>query len=114
MALVDSSPEGGFRQISSFKIPDGMKKSWAHPVVSGGLLYLRGRDKILCYDVRDPSRAVAPAKRLWKDSTGTFHVEAICKGVQAGNVLLQKNDGTVIRVPIRRLSAADQAHLRGL
>ncbi|SVD50394.1 uncharacterized protein METZ01_LOCUS403248, partial [marine metagenome] len=35
-------------------------------------------------------------------------------GVQAGNVLLQKNDGMVIRVPIRRLSAADQTYLRGL
>ena len=114
MALVDSSPEGGFRQISSFKIPDGMKKSWAHPVVTGGLLYLRGRDKILCYDVRDPSRAVTPAKRLWKDNTGNFQVEAIFKGVQAGNVLLQKNDGMVIRVPLRRLSAADQTYLRGL
>ncbi len=76
MALVDASPQGGFRQISSFKIPDGMKKSWAHPVISGGLLYLRGMNKILCYDVRDPDRAaaaaqVAPVKRLWKDSTKT-------------------------------------------
>ena len=54
MALVDASPQGGFRQVGSFKIPDGMKKSWAHPVISEGLLYLRGLNKILCYDVRDP------------------------------------------------------------
>ena len=113
MALVNPSPEGGFQQISSFKIPDGMKKSWSHPVVNGGRLYLRGKDKILCYDVRDPSRSATPIKRLWKDNTGTFQVEAIFKGIQAGNVLLQKNDGRVIRVPLSRLSLADQAFLRG-
>ena len=122
MALVDASPQGGFRQISSFKIPDGMKKSWAHPVISGGLLYLRGKDKILCYDVRDPNRAaaaapvapVAPVKRLWKDSTGKFQVEATFKGMRSGNAVLQKNDGSIIQVPFNRFSAADQAYLRGL
>ena len=119
MALVDASPQGGFRQISSFKIPDGMKKSWAHPVISGGLLYLRGKDKILCYDVRDPNRAaaaapVAPVKRLWKDSTGKFQVEATFKGMRSGNAVLQKSDGSIIQVPLNRLSAADQAYLRGL
>ena len=113
MALVNSSPDSGFQQISSFKIPDGMKKSWSHPVVNGGRLYLRGKNKILCYDVRDPSRSVTSTKRLWKDNTGTFQVEAIFKGIQAGNVLLQKNDGRVIRVPLSRLSLADQAFLRG-
>ena len=93
-----------------------MKKSWAHPVISGGLLYLRGMNKILCYDVRDPNRAVgaAPAKRLWKDSTGKFQVEAIFKGIRSGNVVLQKSDGSILQVPFNRLSPADQAYLRGL
>ena len=115
MALVDASPQGGFRQISSFKIPDGMKKSWAHPVISGGLLYLRGMNKILCYDLRDPNRVAgaAPAKRLWKDSTGRFQVEATFKEIRSGNVVLQKSDGSIIQVPLNRLSAEDQAHLRG-
>ena len=93
-----------------------MKKSWAHPVISGGLLYLRGKDKILCYDVRDPSRAaapIAPVKRLWKDSTGRFQVEAIFKRMRSGNAVLQKSDGSIIQVPLNRLSAADQAYLRG-
>ena len=115
MGLVDASPQGGFRQISSFKIPDGMKKSWAHPVISGGLLYLRGMNKILCYDLRDPNRVAgaAPAKRLWKDSTGRFQVEATFKEIRSGNVVLQKSDGSIIQVPLNRLSAEDQAHLRG-
>ncbi len=29
-------------------------KSWAHPVVAGGRLYLREQDKLMCYDLRQP------------------------------------------------------------
>jgi outer membrane protein assembly factor BamB len=116
MGLVDASPQGGFRQISSFKIPDGMKKSWAHPVVSGGLLYLRGKDKILCYDVRAPGQAAVPASvmRLWTDSTGRFKVEARLKGVNKGKAVLEKSDGSVFEISLDRLSSADQAYLRSL
>ena len=116
MGLVDASPQGGFRQVSSFKIPDGMKKSWAHPVVSGGLLYLRGKDKILCYDVRDPSRAAVPvsAMRLWTDSTGNFQVKAVFRGVKEGAVILEQADGAILKVPFDRLSPSDQSYLRGL
>ena len=116
MGLVDASPEGGFRQVSSFKIPDGMKKSWAHPVSSGGLLYLRGLDKILCYDIRDPSRAAAPASamRLWTDDTGKFEIRAVFKGVKEGKVLLEQGDGVILKVPFDRLSSSDQNYLRGL
>ena len=30
-------------------------KSWAHPVVTGGRLYLRDQDELFCYDVKDHS-----------------------------------------------------------
>ena len=116
MALVDASPQGGFRQISSFKIPDGMKKSWAHPVVCGGLLYLRGKDKILCYEVSDSKREAAPAQsvRLWTDDTGNFQVKAVFKGVKEGRVILEQADGAILKVPFDRLSPSDQNYLRGL
>ena len=116
MALVDASPQGGFRQVGSFKVPDGMKKSWAHPVISDGLLYLRGLNKILCYDVRDPGRAVVPApvNRLWTDSTGRFKVEARLKGVDQGKAILEKSDGSVFEISLERLSASDRAYLRSL
>ena len=116
MGLVDASPEGGFRQVCSFKIPDGMKQSWAHPVISDGLLYLRGKDKILCYDVRDPGRAKAPvsATRLWTDDTGNFRVEAMFKGVKQGKILLDKGDGAIMEVPFDRLSEGDRNYLRAL
>ena len=111
MALVDASPLGGFRQVGYFKIPDGMKKSWAHRVV-----YLRGLNKILCYDGRDPGRAVVPApvNRVWTDSTGRFKVEARLKGVNQGKAILEKSDGSVFEISLDRLSSSDQAYLRSL
>jgi outer membrane protein assembly factor BamB len=53
MTLVDLTP-AGFSEISAFKTPnsgEGDKPSWAHPVISGGKLYLRENDSILCYDI---------------------------------------------------------------
>jgi outer membrane protein assembly factor BamB len=117
MALIDPDPEKGFQQISTFKIPDNMKQSWAHPVISEGKLYLRGNDKILCYDISDPSRKQASqnhSPRIWKDNSGNFQVEATFQSQQAGNVMLKKTDGTVIQVPIYRLSVEDRGYLQGL
>ena len=118
MALIDASPENGFQQISTFKIPDDMKQSWAHPVISDGKLYLRGNNKILCYDITDPTRKQASTTthgpRIWKDNSGNFQVQATFQGQQSGNVLLKKTDGSVIRVPIFRLSIQDRQYLQGL
>lgn len=50
MALVQASPKD-YKEVSTFKIPDGRGPSWAHPVVVGGKLYLREGDNVLCYDV---------------------------------------------------------------
>jgi outer membrane protein assembly factor BamB len=50
VALVEASPEG-YKETGSFKVEtDG--PAWAHPVVSGGRLYLREGDSLYCYDVR--------------------------------------------------------------
>jgi outer membrane protein assembly factor BamB len=51
MALIEADP-AECRVVSTFKIPDGKTPSWAHPVVAGGRLYLRDKDRLLCYDVR--------------------------------------------------------------
>jgi len=43
----------GFELVSSFEIPEGGKgKSWAHPVVCGGRLYLRHGEFLYAYDIR--------------------------------------------------------------
>ena len=52
MVLAKADPEK-YEEVGKFKIPDGgVRPSWSHPVVTGGKLYLREQDKILCYDVK--------------------------------------------------------------
>jgi outer membrane protein assembly factor BamB len=51
MALIDTNPKQ-CNIVSTFKIPDGSKPSWAHPVIAGGRMYLRDKDRLLCFDLR--------------------------------------------------------------
>jgi len=51
MALIDTDTSE-CRVVSTFEIPEGSTPSWAHPVVAGGRLYLRDKDRLLCYDVK--------------------------------------------------------------
>jgi outer membrane protein assembly factor BamB len=52
MVLATVSPQD-CKEVSSFKIPNtGARPSWSHPVVTGGKLFLREGDFILCYDLR--------------------------------------------------------------
>jgi outer membrane protein assembly factor BamB len=55
VALVEPSPEG-YREKGRFTPPDrpdrGNSKSWAHPVVANGRLYVRDLGSLWCYDVR--------------------------------------------------------------
>jgi len=54
VALVEASPDG-YKETGSFKVEtDG--PAWAHPVVSGGRLYLREGDSLYCYDVKAKAR----------------------------------------------------------
>jgi len=51
MGLVKPSPSV-FELVSAFEIPKGGKgKSWAHPVVCGGRLYIRHGEFLYVYDV---------------------------------------------------------------
>jgi outer membrane protein assembly factor BamB len=51
VGLVEASPEG-YREKGHFEIPDSGLPAWAHPVVSGGRLYLRNQNMLTVYDVR--------------------------------------------------------------
>ncbi|WP_254513821.1 PQQ-binding-like beta-propeller repeat protein [Anatilimnocola floriformis] len=52
MVLAKADPEK-YVEVGKFQIPDGgVRPSWSHPVITGGKLYLREQDKILCYDVK--------------------------------------------------------------
>ncbi|MEI8037613.1 MAG: PQQ-binding-like beta-propeller repeat protein [Verrucomicrobiota bacterium] len=50
VVLVEATPKE-FRLKGSFKPQFQQKESWAHPVVSGGRLYLREQDKLMCYQL---------------------------------------------------------------
>ena len=50
VALVEATPKG-YRPRGSFKPEHQERESWAHPVVSGGRLYLREQDKLMCYQL---------------------------------------------------------------
>jgi outer membrane protein assembly factor BamB len=53
VGLVKPTPEG-HQVVSEFQIPKGGEgKSWAHPVVCGGRLYLRHGDFLFVYDVKN-------------------------------------------------------------
>ncbi|MEX0820119.1 MAG: PQQ-binding-like beta-propeller repeat protein, partial [Pirellulaceae bacterium] len=51
MALIEATPTG-YNLKGSFKIGINNGKSWPHPVVADGRLYLRDQQEMLCYDVR--------------------------------------------------------------
>jgi hypothetical protein len=52
--------------------------------------------------------------RKWTDITGKFSVEADFVESAAGQVTLKRPDGGLIRLPLARLSDADQQHVRSL
>jgi outer membrane protein assembly factor BamB len=50
-ALVKADPQD-YMEVGSFKVGEGKRPHWAHPVVFDAKLYLRDQDRILCYDVK--------------------------------------------------------------
>ena len=55
MALIAADPKG-CDVLSTFKIPDGSTPSWSHPVITGGRLYLRDKNRLLCFDIHQSGR----------------------------------------------------------
>ena len=51
VGLAEASPDG-YREHGRFDIADKGLPSWAHPVVSGGRLYVRNQDSLVVYDVK--------------------------------------------------------------
>ena len=51
VGLAEAAP-GAYKETGRFKIADKGLPSWAHPVVSGGRLYIRNQDTLAAYDVR--------------------------------------------------------------
>jgi len=52
MALIEANPRK-YELKGKFEIAINNGKSWAHPVVFNGRLYLRDQDELICYDIRE-------------------------------------------------------------
>ena len=53
VGLVKASP-AEYVEKGRFRIPDRSWPSWAHPVVSGGRLYIRNQETLAAYDLLEP------------------------------------------------------------
>jgi hypothetical protein len=51
MALIEATPQR-YTLKSSFQIPGVSHPSWAHPVITGGRLYLREQDALHVYNIK--------------------------------------------------------------
>lgn len=51
MALIEAKPDG-YNLKGSFKLATNNGKSWPHPVIVDGKLYVRDQQNLLCYDIR--------------------------------------------------------------
>lgn len=54
MALIEATPSA-FKPINQFDLPRGEGKSWTHPVISDGKLYLRWGDNLHVYGLKNES-----------------------------------------------------------
>lgn len=50
MALIEATPDQ-YNLKGKFKLASVLGKSWPHPVVCDGKLYLRDQDVLMCYDI---------------------------------------------------------------
>lgn len=60
----------------------------------------------------DEVRSAPPVQdqwRTWKDASGKFSVDAKWRGMAGGVVRLERRDGTILSVPMDRLSGSDRA-----
>ncbi|MDE0734260.1 MAG: PQQ-binding-like beta-propeller repeat protein [Pirellulaceae bacterium] len=71
MALVEATTKG-YRLKGKFQIPGAGGDSWAHPVVANGRLYLREKNTLFVYDVRDRDQVAntGPEKIDWPGPLG--------------------------------------------
>ena len=51
LALIEANPQG-YNLKRSFKLATNNGKSWQHPVIQDGRLYIRDQDELVCYDLR--------------------------------------------------------------
>jgi outer membrane protein assembly factor BamB len=51
MALIEATPSE-YRLKGSFELATHNRESWPHPVIAGGMMYIRDQDDLTVYDIR--------------------------------------------------------------
>lgn len=59
-------------------------------------------------DATEPTKKQEDAIRKWTDSTGTHSINAVFVKFLAGRVVLRKEDGSTIEIPVEKLSGEDR------
>jgi outer membrane protein assembly factor BamB len=114
--VLAARPEFELLAVNVFQ--DDRTRSNASIIVSNNQLLLRTDKALYCLGLPGSGKFAGlesgdflPAEggfRTWTDATGQHQVEAVFLSIEADRVALRKKDGSVILVPINRLSRADQ------
>jgi hypothetical protein len=59
-----------------------------------------------------PAESAAATMRTWRAATGAFEVQATFVELKSGKVTLKKANGRTIKVPLEKLSKADQEYAK--
>jgi hypothetical protein len=62
--------------------------------------------------VKEPAKEAEPTMRTWTDASGKHKTEAEFVSMTAGKVKLRKADGSIVTLPMDKLSKADQKWIR--
>ncbi len=117
------SPALAQRTKRQFKEGDEIEYLWVSTWYPGVVLAVEGnmvaieyqwggqpkREQVQAFKLRYAweARAISPM-RFWSDESKKFKVRAAALAVEDDHVLLHKEDGTEVNVPIAKLSTADQ------
>lgn len=126
MTVFLVSPALAQKSKRRFKEGDDIEYLWVSTWYPGTVLAVDGnavaieykwgssikRERVEAFKLRFAweAKAISPM-RFWSDESKQFKVRAAALAVKDDHVLLHKEDGTEINVPIAKLSAADQRML---
>ncbi len=82
VGLAEATP-AGYREHGRFEISAGRLPTWSHPVVSGGRLFIRDQDTILC--LRCPGEIGGFRKQTSTSSVSPLHCGTPVQPRPAGN-----------------------------
>ncbi len=100
---------GGCGKSKEANLPARNEPAELQAVQAGGVAEQRGPKNDRLTDNREKARE--DEFRTWRDTTGKFKVEAAFIDFRDGKVQLTKEDGSIVNVPVQKLSENDQKYV---